>query len=111
MGFGEPLRVRQGPARWEQPSDLIWTYEQFAAAQPADSSSDPPIVVPLVIESKFRGHGAMESWTINGHSYPDTGIAPLMLGRRSGVPCMALMSIRDGALLRASKSATTSLES
>jgi FtsP/CotA-like multicopper oxidase with cupredoxin domain len=24
----------------------------------------------------------MEAWTINGHSYPDTGIAPLMRGRR-----------------------------
>jgi FtsP/CotA-like multicopper oxidase with cupredoxin domain len=72
----------QGPARWEQPSDLIWNYEQFAAPQPADSSSDPPIVVPLVIESKFRGHGAMEAWTINGNSYPDARIAPLIQGRR-----------------------------
>jgi FtsP/CotA-like multicopper oxidase with cupredoxin domain len=39
-------------------------------------------VVPLVIESKFRGHGAMEAWTINGHSYPDSAIAPLIRGRR-----------------------------
>jgi FtsP/CotA-like multicopper oxidase with cupredoxin domain len=74
---------KRGPARWEQPSDLIWNYEQFAARRGADSSSsDAPIVVPLVIESKFRGHGAMEAWTINGHSYPDTAIAPLIRGRR-----------------------------
>ena len=74
---------KRGPARWEQPSDLIWNYEQFAAGQVADSpSSDAPIVVPLVIESKFRGHGAMEAWTINGHSYPDTAIGPLIRGRR-----------------------------
>jgi FtsP/CotA-like multicopper oxidase with cupredoxin domain len=74
---------RRGPARWEQPADLIWNYEQFAAGRGAgSSSSDAPIVVPLVIESKFRGHGAMEAWTINGLSYPDTAIAPLIRGRR-----------------------------
>jgi len=72
----------QGAARWEQPSDLIWNYEQFASAQAADSASDAPIVVPLVIESKFRGHGAMEAWTLNGKSYPDARIAPLIRGRR-----------------------------
>jgi FtsP/CotA-like multicopper oxidase with cupredoxin domain len=82
MAVAVEYENRQGPARWEQPSDLIWNYEQFAASRPADSSSDPPIVVPLVIESKFRGHGAMEAWTINGHSYPDARIAPLILGRR-----------------------------
>ncbi len=28
-------------------------------------------VIPLVFEANFRGHGAMEAWTINGKSYPD----------------------------------------
>src|ERR1700733_2905689 len=73
---------RRGPARWEQPSDLIWSYEQFAAAQPANASPAPPILVPLVFESRFRGHGAMEAWTINGESYPNAKVAPLMRGRR-----------------------------
>jgi FtsP/CotA-like multicopper oxidase with cupredoxin domain len=72
----------RGSARWEQPSELIWNYEQFAAAQPADASTDPPIIIPLVFESKFRGHGAMEAWTINGNSYPDARVAPLIHGRR-----------------------------
>jgi FtsP/CotA-like multicopper oxidase with cupredoxin domain len=71
-----------GTARWEQPSELIWNYEQFAAAQAADSSREPPIVVPLLLESKFRGHGAMEAWTINGNSYPNARVAPLIQGRR-----------------------------
>jgi FtsP/CotA-like multicopper oxidase with cupredoxin domain len=71
-----------GPARWEQPPELIWNYEQFAAAQPADSSRESPIVVPLVLESKFRGHGAMEAWTINGNSYPNARVAPLNRGQR-----------------------------
>jgi FtsP/CotA-like multicopper oxidase with cupredoxin domain len=72
----------RGPARWEQPSDLIWNYEQFAAAQPAAPSSNPPIIVPLVFKAKFRGHGAMEAWTINGNSYPNTKVAPLIRGKR-----------------------------
>ncbi len=71
-----------GSARWDQPSDLIWNYEQFAAAQPAATLPEPPIRVPLVFESKFRGHGAMEAWTINGESYPHAQVAPLVTGRR-----------------------------
>jgi FtsP/CotA-like multicopper oxidase with cupredoxin domain len=78
-------------ARWDQPSDLVWNYEQFAAQQPSapqpaglssESHIDPPIIVALDLESKFHGHGAMESWTINGQSYPNARVAPLMRGRR-----------------------------
>lgn len=76
-----------GAPQWQQPSALIWSYEQFAAAERAaaqapSAAAEPPIVVPLVLESKFRGHGAMEAWTINGKSYPDSGIEPLEQGRR-----------------------------
>jgi FtsP/CotA-like multicopper oxidase with cupredoxin domain len=73
---------KSGAARWQQPSELIWNYEQFAAAQPADSFREAPILVPLVLESKFRGHGAMEAWTINGNSYPNARVAPLIQGKR-----------------------------
>jgi FtsP/CotA-like multicopper oxidase with cupredoxin domain len=72
---------QQGEPRWEQPSELIWSYEQFADPQVGTQSSSA-IAIPLVIESKFRGHGAMEAWTINGESYPDTHIAPLRAGQR-----------------------------
>jgi FtsP/CotA-like multicopper oxidase with cupredoxin domain len=60
---------------------LRWSYEQFTAP-PDARRSEPPILVPLVIESKFRGHGAMEAWTINGESYPKARVAPLIAGRR-----------------------------
>jgi len=73
---------RGSPPRWEQPPDLVWNYEQFAGAPPAGPTSHPPILVPLVIESKFRGHGAMEAWTINGESYPNATVAPLIQGQR-----------------------------
>jgi FtsP/CotA-like multicopper oxidase with cupredoxin domain len=82
MAVAVEYENKGGPARWEQPSDLIWNYEQFAATQPAGPSSPPPILVPLSFESKFRGHGAMEAWTINGESYPDAKVAPLIQGRR-----------------------------
>jgi FtsP/CotA-like multicopper oxidase with cupredoxin domain len=67
---------------WQQPSDLIWNYEQFAAAPAAGDPSEPPTVIPLVFDARFQGHGAMESWTINGASYPDARVAPLVPGRR-----------------------------
>jgi FtsP/CotA-like multicopper oxidase with cupredoxin domain len=71
-----------GSPQWQQPRELIWNYEQFAAAPATTDSAEPPIVVPLVFESKFQGHGAMERWTINGASYPDARVAPLIRGRR-----------------------------
>jgi FtsP/CotA-like multicopper oxidase with cupredoxin domain len=82
MAVAVEYEDRGGPARWEQPSDLIWSYEQFAAAQPATTLSKRPILVPLVFESRFRGHGAMEAWTINGESYPNAKVAPLVRGQR-----------------------------
>jgi FtsP/CotA-like multicopper oxidase with cupredoxin domain len=82
MAVAVEYENKAGPSRWEQPSELIWSYEQFAAAQPGIPASEPPIVVPLVLESKFHGHGAMEAWTINGNSYPNAKVAPLIKGRR-----------------------------
>lgn len=82
MGIVVEYAGQSGSARWQQPSDLLWNYQQFAASQPDESPTEPTIIVPLVLESKFRGHGSMEGWTINGASYPETGIAPLKQGQR-----------------------------
>ena len=83
MAVAVEYESKSGPARWQQPSDLVWSYEQFAAARPADpAASGPAILVPLVFEAKFRGHGAMEAWTINGDSYPNAKVAPLIQGGR-----------------------------
>ena len=43
-----------------------------AAAQSMQQPTEGAITVPLVFESKFAGHGAMDRWTINGKSYPET---------------------------------------
>jgi FtsP/CotA-like multicopper oxidase with cupredoxin domain len=82
MAVAVEYESKAGPPRWEQPPALVWSYEQFAAVQSGGPSSEPPILVPLVFESKFRGHGAMEAWTINGESYPNAKVAPLVRGRR-----------------------------
>lgn len=82
MAIAVEYENRSGPARWQQPPELIWKYEQFAAASSGAAETESPIVVPLVFDSKFLGHGAMEAWTINGKSYPDARVAPLVRGRR-----------------------------
>jgi FtsP/CotA-like multicopper oxidase with cupredoxin domain len=70
-----------GIPRWQQPATLAWNYEQFG--QTRESSEAPPAIrIPLVLESSFRGHGAMEGWTINGRSYPEAHIEPLTPGQR-----------------------------
>jgi FtsP/CotA-like multicopper oxidase with cupredoxin domain len=70
-----------GPPRWEQPGELTWNYQQFAVLEPAREATSA-INIPLVLESKFRGHGAMEAWTINGQSFPDARVPPLRQGQR-----------------------------
>src|SRR5580698_964778 len=82
MAIAVEYENRAGAARWQQPPALIWNYEQFTAVSTTDPGTESPIVIPLVFESRFRGHGAMEAWTINGKSYPDTTVAPLIRGRR-----------------------------
>jgi FtsP/CotA-like multicopper oxidase with cupredoxin domain len=73
---------KSGSPQWLQPQSLNWSYEPFAAVQPLEESSEPPELIPLVFESKFRGHGSMEGWTINGRSYPNTSAPPLKPGQR-----------------------------
>ena len=82
MAVAVEYENQNGKARWEQPTDLIWSYEQFAAVDDTNPSIAPVTSVPLVFEAKFRGHGAMEAWTINGDSYPNARVAPLLPGRR-----------------------------
>jgi FtsP/CotA-like multicopper oxidase with cupredoxin domain len=82
MGIVVEYAGQGGAPRWNQPADLIWNYWQFAAAGLPVPPDPPATRVPLVFESKFRGHGAMEAWTINGESYPETRAASLRQGER-----------------------------
>jgi FtsP/CotA-like multicopper oxidase with cupredoxin domain len=82
MGVIVEYANQRGPPRWQQPTDLVWNYEQFAAAAPIAEPTEAPINIPLAFESKFQGHGSMETWMINGKSYPDTGTDSLRQGQR-----------------------------
>ena len=67
--------------RWLQPESLDWNYAQFGTSEPPSPGHDA-IQIPLVFKSKFRGHGAMERWTINGKSFPNTDTVVLHQGQR-----------------------------
>jgi FtsP/CotA-like multicopper oxidase with cupredoxin domain len=80
MGVAVEYAGSSGEPHWDQPADLTWDYQIFAASDPPPS--EPAESIPLVFASKFAGHGAMDRWTINGKSYPDTESPMLTAGRR-----------------------------
>jgi FtsP/CotA-like multicopper oxidase with cupredoxin domain len=86
---------------WQQPQTLDWDYLNFAEGalqsgadglqfganalhvDAAESSAGLNVVsIPMVFESKFAGHGAMDRWLINGRSFPDTETVALHQGGR-----------------------------
>ena len=81
MGMVVEYAGSSGKPRWDQPENLLWDYLPFAAAGPAPPQQ-ASTAIPLVFESKFAGHGAMDHWTINGKSYPDTASPILTAGQR-----------------------------
>ncbi len=82
MGVVVEYAGATGAPRWEQPMALVWDYEQFGVAAGEAEERGDVEEIPLVIESKFMGHGAMERWMINGRSYPDVPEPVLTEGRR-----------------------------
>jgi FtsP/CotA-like multicopper oxidase with cupredoxin domain len=89
MGIVVEYAGRAGKPAWEQAQTLDWDYLQFGGAkqsdakQPAMSSVEVNVIaIPLVFESKFAGHGAMDRWLINGRSFPDTETVALKQGQR-----------------------------
>jgi FtsP/CotA-like multicopper oxidase with cupredoxin domain len=82
MGIVVEYAGSSGKPQWDQPSQLTWDYLLFAAAGPAPSPQPGTVTIPLVFESKFAGHGAMDHWTINGKSYPETASPVLTAGQR-----------------------------
>ena len=87
MGMVVEYAGREGKPVWQQPQTLEWDYLQFGAGalQPGATEASAGInavAIPLVFESKFAGHGAMDRWMINGKSFPDTETVALKMGRR-----------------------------
>lgn len=85
MGIVVEYAGAAGKPAWVQSQTLDWDYLQFAAgaSQLDGPSADLNVTaVPLVFESKFTGHGAMDRWMINGRSFPDTETLELRQGGR-----------------------------
>jgi FtsP/CotA-like multicopper oxidase with cupredoxin domain len=82
MGIAVEYAGSSGQPRWDQPENLLWDYLPFASADPALPQQTSTVTIPLVFESKFAGHGAMDRWTINGKSYPETVGPTLTAGQR-----------------------------
>jgi FtsP/CotA-like multicopper oxidase with cupredoxin domain len=83
MGIVVEYANASGAPRWIQPQNLVWDYAQFAEPAPSAVLNENTVVeIPLVFDSKFKGHGNEEEWTINGKSYPETSAPPLHEGTR-----------------------------
>ena len=59
---------------------LTWDYRVFGSPTPAIHK--PDLTIPLVFTSRFKGHGALDQWMINGKSYPRTQMPNLHAGLR-----------------------------
>ena len=81
MGMVVEYAGASGAPRWVQPSELLWSYEQFGSGGEVVASGDAT-PIELTFASKFEGHGAEERWMINGKSYPETVEQVLQAGRR-----------------------------
>jgi FtsP/CotA-like multicopper oxidase with cupredoxin domain len=84
MGIVVEYAGSAGRPVWQQPLSLGWEYTRFAATASAVATAGPVtnIPIPLVFESKFAGHGAVDHWMINGKSYPNTETVTLHQGQR-----------------------------
>jgi FtsP/CotA-like multicopper oxidase with cupredoxin domain len=80
MGIVIEYAGQQGDAKWMEPAEKLWDYRRFAT--PDAESIQPDVRVPLVFDSKFHGHGALETFTINGKSFPHTDTITLYAGKR-----------------------------
>jgi FtsP/CotA-like multicopper oxidase with cupredoxin domain len=80
MGIVVEYAGMTGEPRWIEPAETLWDYRRFAHVEAA--SEQPDERIPLLFESKFRGHGDFDYWTINGKSYPKTETITLREGKR-----------------------------
>jgi FtsP/CotA-like multicopper oxidase with cupredoxin domain len=80
MGIVVEYANQQGEAKWIDPPEILWDYNLFAKHEA--TAPEPDERIPLVFESKFRGHGEFDYWMINGKSFPKTLTVPLKEGKR-----------------------------
>jgi FtsP/CotA-like multicopper oxidase with cupredoxin domain len=70
MGTVIEYAGQTGKPREPEAATLAWDYRMFGDAAPA--AAKPDVTIPMVFTSKFKGHGALDEWMINGKSYPES---------------------------------------
>jgi FtsP/CotA-like multicopper oxidase with cupredoxin domain len=80
IGIVVEYASRTGTPAEGRPLQLHWDYKLFGDAAP--QTRVPDTRIPLVFTSRFRGHGALDQWMINGKSWPDASPIPLREGLR-----------------------------
>lgn len=68
MGVVVEYAGRSGKPQEPGAGKLAWDYRIFGDAMP--SARVPDLTIPLVFTSRFKGHGALDEWMINGRSWP-----------------------------------------
>jgi FtsP/CotA-like multicopper oxidase with cupredoxin domain len=81
-GMGTVIEYAGRTGKPQEPGagKLDWNYQIFG--DPAAKAPKPDSSIPLVFTSRFKGHGALDQWMINGKSYPETGGVVLHEGLR-----------------------------
>jgi len=81
-GMGAVVEYANRTGKPQEPAapPLTWDYRAFGHAKPV--SYTPDATIPLVFTSRFKGHGALDQWMINGKSYPQTETPVLREGLR-----------------------------
>jgi FtsP/CotA-like multicopper oxidase with cupredoxin domain len=80
MGTVIEYANRTGKPQASPQAGLHWDYRVFG--DPVPVIHNPDVTVPLVFTSRFKGHGALDQWMINGKSYPETDPVILKEGLR-----------------------------
>jgi FtsP/CotA-like multicopper oxidase with cupredoxin domain len=80
MGIVVEYAGASGEPQWIEPPETVWEYRLFA--NPAPEARAPDQRIPLLFQSKFKGHGDFDYWMINGKSYPKTDTIYLSEGQR-----------------------------
>ena len=80
MGVVVEYANRSSSPQWVSPPEALWDYSLFA--NPVAVTREPDNVIPMIFESKFKGHGDFDYWMINGKSYPHTDTIHLHEGKR-----------------------------
>jgi len=71
-GMGVVIEYVERSGKPQEPGaeKLAWNYRIFGDATPV--AHTPDATIPMVFTSRFKGHGALDEWMINGKSWPHT---------------------------------------